>query len=1034
MFQDHRENIWFGGEGAFAKFNGREIWHYTLEGMNKDVYAIIQEDNGNLWFGSNGGGIIKYDGRHFLKVQFPDSTLNSQAIGILDVVKDDDGYLLFASTKFGIFSIKDDQFAAFSTDQGLAHRTTMRLHIDPSNRLWVGYWNKGVSVLEYGLWNHCSVDSGLAYELVNSIDDGLNGKVHVSTRNGTSIVNFESGKFEIRNVLAGRDIAQTATDRNDRIWFAVKRNEGCYVMEGDSIYQFSTEQGLVQERALCFLRDSRDNMWIGSFGKGASVYGVDLFEHFNESTGLESGRSYGIYEDAELGLLIGGHGGMHTLVDGKFQKLDFFPSLEDVEIYDIYRDEFGDLWVAAAGQGIFRQRTNGDVDFYPIPRGQTNWIFDMGEGGDGQMYFVGYTGLMTLKEDTLVHVELNGLPVNHQMWVIQKDPDGNLWMGSENSGLVAWTFDSNTRTYADSLVVFGQESGIGKTASGIRVMDLLLDDQDNIWLTLRPGGLYRTSHSGLLTAIGAGRIDSLDWHVMSVEQGLPGRWASSLVLEAPGRLWAGTNAGLALIEISGRDTTIRHYGDEFGLLSTQIVHNNALVDSQGDIWWSSENFVVKYNPDLDYRDTIQPKVQIEDVSINAEIIDYNAPDEVHPIDTDLSFFEAYLGGYIHYSGVIPWTNMPDELVLSYDQNNLAFNFSAPVWDRPERTRYEAMLEGRDEFWSEVGSSELYRCFHLNPGDYILKIRAINADGVHSEAAEYAFTIMPPFWKTKGFYGIILLIVAAGVLVYIRRRVKALKKENIKLENAVLRRTEELRRSKKKSDDLLLNILPEFTAEELKETGKAQTRGFDSASVLFSDFEGFTKLTQTIDSQELVESLDEFFKAYDELGQKYQIEKIKTIGDAYMCASGIPVEDPFHALKIVAFGLEMLDRTTAINERRKNQGKSVWNIRIGVHSGPLIAGVVGQKKFAFDIWGDTVNTAARMEQNGVNGMINVSEATFNSVSDVFEGESRGEQEVKGKGKVKMHLIKGFKPEFAQNGDRLIAGPKFLQLITTSEAVE
>ena len=154
----------------------------------------------------------------------------------------------------------------------------------------------------------------------------------------------------------------------------------------------------------------------------------------------------------------------------------------------------------------------------------------------------------------------------------------------------------------------------------------------------------------------------------------------------------------------------------------------------------------------------------------------------------------------------------------------------------------------------------------------------------------------------------------------------------------------------------------------------------------------------------------------------------------MCASGIPIEDEHHAVKIVAFGLEMMKATDEINQRRKDQGKSVWKMRLGTHSGPLIAGVVGKKKFAFDIWGDTVNTAARLEQNGVEGEINVSKTTFNAVSHVFEGKSRGLQEVKGKGKVEMFLISGYKPQYSSNEDPKIAGETFEKLITTTSLLE
>ena len=158
------------------------------------------------------------------------------------------------------------------------------------------------------------------------------------------------------------------------------------------------------------------------------------------------------------------------------------------------------------------------------------------------------------------------------------------------------------------------------------------------------------------------------------------------------------------------------------------------------------------------------------------------------------------------------------------------------------------------------------------------------------------------------------------------------------------------------------------------------------------------------------SLDVFFKRFDDLTADYGIEKIKTIGDAYMCASGIPVEDPQHAIRLIAFAMEMVWETEAINLQRVTDGLAPWPIRIGIHSGPLIAGVVGKKKFAFDIWGDTVNTASRMESNGVAGRVNISHATMERVREYLDVDSRGKIDVKGKGEMEMFLVKQFKTGF------------------------
>jgi len=222
------------------------------------------------------------------------------------------------------------------------------------------------------------------------------------------------------------------------------------------------------------------------------------------------------------------------------------------------------------------------------------------------------------------------------------------------------------------------------------------------------------------------------------------------------------------------------------------------------------------------------------------------------------------------------------------------------------------------------------------------------------------------------------------------------------------RTKDLRLEQEKSENLLLNILPKKTASELKEKGKAETLTYPNASVLFSDFKGFTKLTETMNPQELVIVLDSYFRAYDQALSRYGVEKIKTIGDAYMCACGLPQSAKHHALQTVAFGLEMMRLTDEINEQRSKRGQEPWELRIGIHSGMVIAGVVGQKKFAYDIWGDTVNVASRMESSGKEGHVNISEHTYKLVKSHFVCSSRGKVSAKNKGELEMILWKDFNP--------------------------
>lgn len=206
--------------------------------------------------------------------------------------------------------------------------------------------------------------------------------------------------------------------------------------------------------------------------------------------------------------------------------------------------------------------------------------------------------------------------------------------------------------------------------------------------------------------------------------------------------------------------------------------------------------------------------------------------------------------------------------------------------------------------------------------------------------------------------------------------------------------------KQRSDKLLLNILPEETAEELKANGKVKAKKYESATVLFTDFAGFTSYSKDLSPEVLVETVSHYFSKFDEIMEKYGLEKIKTIGDAYMCASGLPFTTKDHAHKMLCAAFEIA-RFTEETKQDLSTGEMSFDIRIGISSGPVVAGVVGSKKFAYDIWGDTVNIAARMESNADRGKINISETTYELVKDSFECSYRGEIEVKNRGILKMY---------------------------------
>ncbi|MFC1734256.1 adenylate/guanylate cyclase domain-containing protein, partial [candidate division KSB1 bacterium] len=244
-------------------------------------------------------------------------------------------------------------------------------------------------------------------------------------------------------------------------------------------------------------------------------------------------------------------------------------------------------------------------------------------------------------------------------------------------------------------------------------------------------------------------------------------------------------------------------------------------------------------------------------------------------------------------------------------------------------------------------------------------------------------------KNAFLLGLILILVIAFILFR---------------NNRIKRRTNRiLDRQKAEIESLLLNILPQEVATELQTSGKATPRYYESVSVLFTDFKGFTTLAEKLTPNELVDELSDFFIAFDNIIGKHNLEKIKTIGDAYMCAGGIPSSNNTHPLNAVKAGLEMQEYMRITNAKREVKGQKPWHLRVGIHTGPIVAGVVGKKKYAYDIWGNSVNISSRMESNGEIGKVNISAATYNLVKDNFDCNHRGKIYAKNVGEIDMYFV-------------------------------
>jgi class 3 adenylate cyclase len=352
---------------------------------------------------------------------------------------------------------------------------------------------------------------------------------------------------------------------------------------------------------------------------------------------------------------------------------------------------------------------------------------------------------------------------------------------------------------------------------------------------------------------------------------------------------------------------------------------------------------------------------------------------------------------------------PSQQELPWRENALRFEFAAPFYEEPSAVEYQVRLEGSDNDWSAWSHETTRDYTHLPEGSYRFRVRARSPHGAIGEDATLSVGVLPPWYRTWWAYFLYTVFGAFSVWGIVRLRTRQLEASMHKLEEIVEERTVEVRRQRdeiqaqeQRSQSLLLNILPAKVADELKTTGTVQPVGFDDVTVCFTDFVGFTLSSEQMAPGYLVSALNEYFTLFDEIIDRYGLEKMKTIGDSYMFASGLPVKRASHAVDAVLAALEMVEVVKELGARDDGTG---WNIRVGLHSGPVVAGVVGIRKFAFDIWGNTVNFAARMESSGVPGRVNMSEHTRSLTHGLIDCEARGHIRTKEGREVPMFLADG-----------------------------
>ncbi len=981
LCEDTAGYLWIGTNEGVSRTDGVRFWNFgRAQGLpNDDITALQCATDGSIWIGCRNGAVVRMTADSPFTVVPGDTATGA----IQKIVITREGDVWIATTTNGIWRIAGEK-AMKDPTPGLPDASITSLAEDAHGRL-ICSTADGLYVKQRDHWDRI-LQHELPEQNILSLFADANGILA-----GTA-----HGLVEITNDLgllppADRSIGlQPIALPSDRI-LAIMRSESGDIWLGTPagavqisrrngipfVRSISEANGLGHDLVRALHQDRSGAIWFGTLYGGASRFMSDAYMHFTDRDGLRSSIVSGIHRTPDGLLWIATLGGGAAVWnDRELRTIGKDLGLADRYVTTLGEDDHGFLLAGTGTQGVFRWNgANFQHDPLLSPAGCRIQTISQ----NGGKLFIGHDkGLRIVDQNGAVR----DLPVRSGVFDLDHHGD-TTWIAS-GSGLC-----------------FIADQGIRSCGllSPHTVRSLTRDSKGNLWIGTDGNGLFRLNGS---------EVDSISTEHNSMGSGrLASNTVLSVLLDAYENIWAGTRHGIHQLELDVMQEMIldvQHYGAADGFIGIETFRNASMLDHDSTLWFGTLRGATRYDP--------------------LAVKDLQEPPKLHLTGLQL-FFENV--DWSRWSHGTTYNGIPIGLELPYNRNHLTFNFTGISLAYPEQIRYRYKLEGHDMDWSPITTSDRVIYSNIPPGDYIFMVLARNASGLWTdEPLEYRFTIVAPIWQRTWLQVLAFLFLASMIYTFIRYREKRAKRIREKLEGMVQARTSELAQEKQRSDELLLNILPRSTAEELKRNGNAHTRKYDNCTVLFSDFTGFTSMSSQMDGHDLVTDLDHYFRLFDRITDRYGIEKIKTIGDAYMCASGIPEPKPTHALDAILMALEMMRATHATNQDRIARGEPQWMIRIGMHSGPIVAGVVGEKKFAYDIWGNTVNVASRMESNSLPGRINISGATYAQVMDLVEASPRGPIKVRGKGELHMYFVDRLRPAYSADPEGTVPNDRLLSI--------
>jgi len=992
--QDGGGTIWLGTEAGLASYDGITITsHGTDRGTAPNgARSLFLDRDSVLWVGHLGGGLSVSDGTGFRAVTIEGMTLTSDITGI---TQDAEGALWLTTFGQGVFRIKAPhaegalQADRYGTAQGVSERVAGITRLRDNSLILLE--DRGALqrwLAKEGRFAPFTPDGLPVMHRVTSLYEDAKGGLWVGTFTGGAVRLEQGGggratTYDLQTGMPSNFVFSFGEDALGRVWIGTW-DKGAVRVEEGGIRRFDLGNGLHSSAVRAIMRDREGNLLICTNDNGVDLFKGERFVNFGPEEGLIDPHVWAVMEDRSGRIWFGTDGGISILdpsnhSTARVKNLTMQQgALTTNRVRSLQEDRSGHIWIGTDDGGLFQFdpasfRFRYDIEIAgSIPE---NKVTALVTDARGDIWVGTINGLVRYRPGNLPRVYTidDGLPANN-ITALAIDPSGVLWVGCLNKGVA--------RIVGEKALPVALDRVFTPTA-------FTWDDAGRTWIGSEGSGIRVL-----------GRTDTL---LIGTAEGLLSNAIRSLITDKQGNVWIGTNRGLNVMW-KGRERP-GSFTERSGFAGIEARPHAVTITRKGTIWFGTSNGATRVDPGAETAPVGKPPVAIRRFSVNLE---------------DRA--------------------MQQGLELGHTERDIRISYGCVSLADPNAVFYQYMMLGLEDDWQPVTQGTDVHYPALPPGNYVFRVRAMDRSNIWSDPVQLEFTILPPWYRRWWAYTLFTLVIVGGVFSYIKVRERQLRLRNLVLERKVQERTAEVRAQnreiegqKVKIEELLLNILPREISEELKVNGKATARHHDDVTVMFTDMKGFTKVAEKMTPQQLVSELDECFIRFDAIVDRYGIEKIKTIGDSYMCACGVPTGDPHHAVKAVMAAIDIREEMNAWKREREARGMEPWVLRIGLHSGPVVAGVVGKRKFAYDIWGDTVNTASRLESSGVPGEVNISGSTYALVSEWFECEHRGRVQAKNKGEIDMYFVRRIKPEFSADPAGTVPNERFRKQVGLPEQV-